>query len=305
MVSHLDILLLVGVHLELALSGPTLPLCCDNCLRGRRNDPDIILTDAESRLLALMDRIRTQIRPGNPKGNPQEVIDIDTFAASADHPKRPGPRRTERLQGCRNVLIEWRARTWTENYIDCAWGPAVLLPDAILTKLATRSHISTIEDIKREIPEWDFVDDYGCAILELVQKTDEIWKEDHERKLQANKELRKRRSLENKENREEERRTKKRTKTAIRAAERKRINSSLSQPSLYPCPPSTSSHVISQGPQPWINTYSHSSYFPLPPSTSSHFLPQPIFFVPEYYPQTQPHSESRPLSPSALYQTSL
>lgn len=55
-----------------------------------------------------------------------------------------------------------------EDYSDCAWGPAVLLPDAILTKLAMRAHISTIEDVKKKLPKWDFVEYYGHVILELI-----------------------------------------------------------------------------------------------------------------------------------------
>jgi superfamily II DNA helicase RecQ len=257
--------------------GPTIPLCCDNCLRGRRNNSEAFLTNEESNILTLIDRIENQISPRSIK----EVIDVDTLVTPAETPKRPGPRRTERLQSCRDALTKWRGRTWSEKYSDCAWGPNVLLSDAIVTKLATRSHLSTIEDIRKEIPEWDFVDDYGRIVLDLIRETDETWKEVHARRLQLNKEGRKRRSLENKEQREEERRTKKRAETVQRTTERT-----------------------------WINTYSQPTFIPCPPSTSSHTVSQPIFFVPGYYPQTQwqyhppPHAESRPLSP-AVYQTTL
>jgi hypothetical protein len=158
-----------------ALPGVMFPLCYDNCLRRRRDNPDHILTEAESTILALMDRIQTQIRPGIV----QDVIDVDTLAISAETPKRPGPRQAERLLSCRKAIIEWRSHTWLENYGDCAWGPNVLLPDAIVTKLATRSHISSVEDIKKEVPDWVFVDDYGSVVLDLIRKADDIWKEEH------------------------------------------------------------------------------------------------------------------------------
>jgi hypothetical protein len=268
MVRHLEGF---NTYCKLALLDPAFPLCCDNCLRRRREDPDHILTNAESNVLVLMDRIQTQMKPG---GNFQDVIDVDsdTLVISAENPKRPGPRRTERLQSCRDAITEWRSCTWLENYSDCAWGPDVLLPDTIVTKLAMRSHISTIEEIKKEIPDWDFVDDYGSIVLDLIQKTDEIWKEDHACKLQAKKDTRKRHSLENKEQREEERRTKKQAETAQQKNERT-----------------------------WINTFAHPvvaqpSFFP-GPSTSSHSFPQPIFFVPGYpQVQPQPQPQSRPLS---------
>jgi hypothetical protein len=89
-----------------------------------------------------MDRIQTQLKPSTSKC----VIDVDDI--SAENPKHPGAHRTDRLQSCRNAIIEWRSRTWSENYSDCAWGPNLLLPDAIVMKLATQSHILTIEDIK-------------------------------------------------------------------------------------------------------------------------------------------------------------
>lgn len=130
------------------------------------------------------------------------------------NPKRVGQCPGERLQSLRSVINEWRSLTWTQNYGNCAWGPNTLLPDAVVTKLAARAHISTLDDIKNDIPEWDFVDNYGSTLLELIQKTDDIWKENHAQELQTKKDLRKRRSIENKEQREEERCIKKRAETA-------------------------------------------------------------------------------------------
>jgi hypothetical protein len=122
-----------------------------------------------------MDRIQTQITPGSP----QDAIDVDTLVIPAEDTKRPGPRRAERLQICRKAITEWRSRTWLEKYGDCAWGPNVLLPEAILTQLATRSHISTVEEIKKEFPDWDFADDYGSVVLKLIRDADAIWMEKH------------------------------------------------------------------------------------------------------------------------------
>ena len=261
MVRHLEGSVIYILSCKLALLGPAFPLCCDNCLRGRRDNPGHILTDAESNLLSLIDRIQTQLKPSNSKC----VIDVKDIqvSESAENPKRPGARRTDRLLSCRTAIMEWRSRTWSENYSDCAWGPTVLLPDAIVTKLATRSHILTVEDIKREVPDWDFVNEYGTIILDLIQKTDDLWKEDHESKLKSNKDTRKRRSAENKQLREEERRIKKQAKTAQRKDERTWINTfahplaAIAQPSFFP------------GPLPMA-------------STSSHLYSQPILFVPSY-----------------------
>ena len=227
----------------------------------------------------------------------QDIIDVDALNVSPENSKRVGQRRGERLQSLRSAINEWRSLTWTQNYGDCAWGPNTLLPDAVVTKLAARAHISTLDDIKNDIPEWDFVDDYGSTLLELIQKTDDIWKENHAQELQTKKDLRKRRSIENKEQREEERRIKKRAETAQRnATKTPQINTFphpaapqpspwLTQPLFLPSP-STSSHIF---PQP-LHTFQP---YPQPPQ----FYPQPIFFVPgPGFAQVQPYAESRMLS---------
>jgi hypothetical protein len=114
MVRHLEDF---NTYCKLALLDPAFSLCCNNCLRRRREDPDHILTNAESSVLVLMDCIQTQLKPGNF----QDVIDVDldTLVISAENPKHSGPRCTERLQSCHDAITEWRSRTWLENYSDC------------------------------------------------------------------------------------------------------------------------------------------------------------------------------------------
>ena len=314
------------------------PLCCDNCLHGRKNDPEIILSDEETRLLALMDRLQTRTRPSAS----QDIIDVDALILPlAETPKRAGLRRTERLQMVRDAIIDWRSNTWLQHYCDCAWGPNTLIPDSIVAKLAVRPNILTIDDLKNEVPNWEFVDDYGAAILELIQKTDNVWKEEHAQKIQTKKDIRKRSSIENKERREEERRMKKRAETAQRrTAKSAGINTYSypavsqpipwpSQPLFLPPGPSTSSYIYPQPlhafSQPGPSTSSYVYPQPLPafsppgPSTSSHvypqplhafsqpphYLPQPIFFMPgPGVPQSQPQAciESRTLLDVTLTQ---
>jgi hypothetical protein len=36
------------------------------------------------------------------------------------------------------------------------------------------SHILTVDDIKHEIPDWDFVNNYGSNVLGLIQKTNDV-----------------------------------------------------------------------------------------------------------------------------------
>ena len=62
--------------------------CCDNCIQRRRAIPDAILTDAETKVLSLIDRIQAGSFP-IPDAS-QEVIDV-----GANSPMR---RRGERFK---------------------------------------------------------------------------------------------------------------------------------------------------------------------------------------------------------------
>ena len=61
-------------------TGVTRPLCCDNCLCGRQNDPDVTLTEAESKILAFINCLHTQILPLAS----QDIIDVDALNVSPE-----------------------------------------------------------------------------------------------------------------------------------------------------------------------------------------------------------------------------
>jgi len=127
-----------------------------------------------------------------------------------------------------------------------------------------------IDDIKREVPEWAFVDRHGLEVLALVQKVDAAWRLERDREIEANKAKRRRESLEKKEQREEDRRQQKRTETMRRQAEKTwaaTLNPSTSQsqpPPLSaiqnnPIPPM---HVYPYG---W-NMYQYPAHPQVPPA---------------------------------------
>jgi hypothetical protein len=72
------------------------------------------------------------------------------------------------------------------------------MTDAAIKRLATKTHITSVEAIKTEVPEWDLVDDHGVEVLALIVEVNNIWKQDHKRKLQENKAQRKQATLEKK-----------------------------------------------------------------------------------------------------------
>jgi hypothetical protein len=197
--------------------------CCDVCIRSKGSE---FLTDAESSILTLIDRIQSRVRPGADR----EIIDVDNIDAGSSKTKLPGARRDDRLRLCEDAATRWRNTTWQEKYSKCAWGPKVLLPDAVIKKLARRTHLSTVEDIKREIPEWDFVDGHGGDVLAAIQKVDNVWQDEHEQEKATKREKRKRASIDKKEKRDEEQRQKRAKESAQRRIEK-------AQPQLYPFVP--------------------------------------------------------------------
>ena len=186
--------------------------CCDLCVRRKSEDPQCQLSDAERNLLTLIGRVGARTRPNTD----HQVIDVDAVTIA----KKPGLRRKERLQLCQEALECWRQDLWNQDYLDSAISPRALMSDAIITKLATRTHLSTTEDIKSDIPEWTLVDQYGAQALNAVKNADDSWKTEHAKQLEMNKAKRQRQSLENKERREEERRVQKRAESVRKNAEK-------------------------------------------------------------------------------------
>ncbi|KAH9965470.1 P-loop containing nucleoside triphosphate hydrolase protein [Russula dissimulans] len=100
-------------------------------------------------------------------------------------------------------------RTWRRDYGLCAWGPNVLLAEPVITKLAMNASLSSLEDVKHEVPDWDFASKYGTDVIEVIKGADELWKRDHEQDIQSRKQTCRRQSQENKELREEQQRQQK------------------------------------------------------------------------------------------------
>lgn len=136
----------------------------------------------------------------------------------ATRPKHPGPRHDDRLKHSRNALINWRCEYWEHNYGDCSWGPQVLMSDIVVMKLATRTHLQTVEAIKLEIPEWDFAEEHGAEALAIIERVDGTWKQEHDRQLQQNKAKRKQASSEKRQKRDKACQEEKRIATVQRHA---------------------------------------------------------------------------------------
>lgn len=83
-----------------------------------------------------------------------------------------GPRRDEHRAACRDFLAKWRVDCWLENHNEEVWGPAILLPEKVLTKLAATASLRTKEDIRDEVEGWLFWERYSQHVLDGLREID-------------------------------------------------------------------------------------------------------------------------------------
>ena len=55
----------------------------------------------------------------------------------------------------------------------------------MITKLASSLSLSSLEDVKREVPDWDFAEDYGAVVIDVINRADELWKQNHEQEIES------------------------------------------------------------------------------------------------------------------------
>jgi len=228
------------------------------------------LTSTESCILALQDRIMTRKFPvdqgpqeqGDRPGN---EIDVDASRLPVRNGTGEGPRRGDRLEACRNALKNWRLETWKRDFKRTILMPDVILPDKVLSKLASQARIKTPDLVKEEIPGWVLANRYAEAVLRILEPIDAGWMEKAEREREEKRAKRAKQSAENKVRRDENTlAVRHRASDARKAAQ----HVSASQPpQLYSAP------VMNIG-QP------ESESQPLQPYTSHAHLPS----YPSYYP---------------------
>ena len=100
---------------------------------------------------------------------PQEAVAANPGTRGA---KGTGPRRDEPRAACRDFLTKWRVDCWFKNHADEVWGPDLLLPDKVLTKLAATASLQTKEDIRSTIEGWWLWEIYSQEILDGLRLID-------------------------------------------------------------------------------------------------------------------------------------
>jgi hypothetical protein len=256
-------------------SGLTAP-CCDLCVMKKFADSPDSLTSEESYILALRDRIMTRKGPADqtPQENgdqPGTAIDVDAQQPPARNGAGEGPRRGDRLEACRNALKSWRTEIWMRDFRRSGLMPEAILPDRVLSKLATHARLKTRNLIKEEIPGWILADQYGEDIIKVLEPIDRGWIEENEQRKEENRAKRAKQTTENKIRREENARAARRQASDERRAASQHLQSSAISPTSQPL------HSYTPGAAP----LAYPSYYPIGLlHTQAQYIPLPLLYAP-------------------------
>lgn len=86
----------------------------------------------------------------------------------------PATRRGDHLQSARNALERWRFKTKQDRYSPSSTTAVTLLPDPLLTTLASNARIRTVEDIEKVLnPPWIMARRHGEEVLAILKRLDD------------------------------------------------------------------------------------------------------------------------------------
>ena len=72
----------------------------------------------------------------------------------------------------RQVLEDWWYDCWKKNYRLCSWGAVGVMPDPVLSTLASSIKIETADDLLEAVANWGYARKYGHEVLLLLKEAD-------------------------------------------------------------------------------------------------------------------------------------
>lgn len=136
-------------------------------------------------------------------------------------------RRGAHLQNVRSALEIWRYQLLLDRYSPSPVTCAVLLPDPVLTSLASNVNLKTVDDLSVLTPPWIYASRHGQEALDLLQRLDSDERQERERAVQERREGKKQKTRERQEAKRQqmeiERAQKKTQKEAVRWEREERI----------------------------------------------------------------------------------
>ncbi|KAJ7670871.1 P-loop containing nucleoside triphosphate hydrolase protein [Mycena polygramma] len=163
---------------------PTGP-CCDNCIRMAA------ATDESDDNSASGSRPQT---PAQPQSTPSSAHSTPSKNANANGkrpmaPRGDGParRRGDHLEDARTALLGWRTRTFLARYSTSPFTEAGILPDKILTALASNRIRTLNEMAEKLLKPWMLASRHGQEVIDLLKRLDDDRREKNSEASKAKK----------------------------------------------------------------------------------------------------------------------
>ncbi|KII90534.1 hypothetical protein PLICRDRAFT_157733 [Plicaturopsis crispa FD-325 SS-3] len=215
--------------------------CCDNCVQAAANnepshDSDDGSDEDESDTTSSADSSSASDSDNDTvNANGKRTIRSREKGARkrcATGPKRAGKRRGQHLQDVRAALETWRYRKKRDEYTPSSFGASALLPDLILTALASNTSLNTVDDLSSLKIPWMFAKKHGDEVLDIVRRVDTARKQVLDSAKIEKREKKKRETAE----RNERKRQEKLAMTALKKAQRGTVRAPL-PPAALPSSP--------------------------------------------------------------------
>ncbi|KIJ61474.1 hypothetical protein HYDPIDRAFT_31340 [Hydnomerulius pinastri MD-312] len=143
--------------------------CCDNCTKAHPTQSHPVLESASS-----------------------SSMDVDSEPEEDPDPHSTVSRRVQtHLQSVRAALLTWRVKIAARDYPHACFTSAVVLPDPVLTTIASNRQLTTLHDLQTALPTtWVLAERYGEEVLGLVRRIDDEDRAAREAKRAADQEAR-------------------------------------------------------------------------------------------------------------------
>lgn len=167
--------------------------------KGDTKDNPITFTDHELTLRALILRLDAR------------MLKVPKEPAAPADPSVPKIKKrvTDRLNNVKRELEAIRLDYWKSSCAYTVLTPANIIPDEIISTLASEAKIRTLLDIKEFLPTWIFAKELGPTVLRRIEVVDSAWVAQNEASKKQRADDRKVQSEQNKKQREEDRRREK------------------------------------------------------------------------------------------------
>ena len=98
------------------------------------------------------------------------VDDDDSDLGSATPDKSWGNLRAgNHLATRRQALDDWRYNCWKRDYWFCTFGEVGVMPDAVLSTLASSVKIETVDELVEVVPRWGYARKYSHEVLSTLK----------------------------------------------------------------------------------------------------------------------------------------